>query len=156
VFNLCRFEWLNSCLSSFLVPFHSSSTPFYPRSATSQGTCLDSLPFRCSHFIFSFESIKEFGNASTWDFEQWHHYLDYKLIYTYIFAFPVFGWVMDHMITIIWFLNPSRSVFSRFSLQVFHIMSSIYSWSKVLVFLFMFELHACLFMFFFHTMTIDH
>ncbi len=55
-------EWI-SCLSFFLVPSQSSSTPLYPRSATSQGACPDSLLFRCFHFRLTFESIKELGSA---------------------------------------------------------------------------------------------
>jgi hypothetical protein len=50
----------------------------------------------------------------------------------------------------------NSSVLGRFSLQVFHIMPLIYCWSKVLIFLFMFELHAWLLMFYFHALTIDH
>jgi hypothetical protein len=52
------------CLSFFLVPSWSSSTPFYPQSVVSQGACLDSLPFRRFHFRFTFEFIKELGGAS--------------------------------------------------------------------------------------------
>jgi hypothetical protein len=65
LFGLRRSEWMNKCLSFFLVPSQSSNTPLYPRSASNQGVCLDSLPFRCFHFRFSFESIKEFGSASS-------------------------------------------------------------------------------------------
>ncbi len=38
--------------------------PFYPQSATSWVMCLDFLLFRCFHFRFTFESIKEFGSVS--------------------------------------------------------------------------------------------
>ncbi len=51
-------------LSFFLVPFWSFSTPLYPQSATSQGTCPNFLIFDCFHFIFIFESIKELESAS--------------------------------------------------------------------------------------------
>jgi hypothetical protein len=42
----------------------SSSTPFYPQSVMSQGACPDSLLFHYFHFKLTFESIKEFRNAS--------------------------------------------------------------------------------------------
>ncbi len=70
LFGLCKFEWVNKCLSFFLVPFWSSSTPMYPQSAISQGTCPDFLPFQCFHFRLSFESIKEFRSASLLVHEQ--------------------------------------------------------------------------------------
>jgi hypothetical protein len=38
--------------------------PLYPQSATSQGVCPNSLPFRCFQFRFTFESIKELRSAS--------------------------------------------------------------------------------------------
>ncbi len=38
--------------------------PLQPQSAVSQGTCPNSLFFRCFQFRFTFESIKELGNAS--------------------------------------------------------------------------------------------
>ncbi len=53
-----------SCLLIFLVPSRSSSTPLYPQSAMSQGTCPSSLFFYCFHFRLTFESIKELGGAS--------------------------------------------------------------------------------------------
>jgi len=56
---LCR-SMSSWCLSLFLVPSWSSSTPLYPQSVTNQGACLDSLLFRCVQFRFTFESIKEF------------------------------------------------------------------------------------------------
>ncbi len=40
------------------------NTPLYAWSVTNQGSCFDSLLFRHFHFIFRFESIKEFGSAS--------------------------------------------------------------------------------------------
>jgi hypothetical protein len=61
---LCRFVWVIDYLSFFLVPFWSFSTPLYPQSATSQGTCPNFLIFDCFHFIFIFESIKELESAS--------------------------------------------------------------------------------------------
>jgi hypothetical protein len=64
LFGLCRFVWVIKCLSFFLVPSWSSNTSFYPRSATSQGACPDSLFFHCFHFRLTFESIKEFESVS--------------------------------------------------------------------------------------------
>jgi hypothetical protein len=68
-------EWI-SCLSLFLVPFQSSSMPFYPRSASSQGACLDSLLFRCfildSHLSLSRSlAMRQFCN---WP----HHIIQWK------------------------------------------------------------------------------
>jgi hypothetical protein len=62
---VCRFVWVIKCLSFFLVPSRSSSTPLYPQSATSQGACpqLLTLPMFC--LIFTFESINELGGASS-------------------------------------------------------------------------------------------
>ncbi len=37
---------------------------FYPQSVVSQGTCLNSLLFRCFHFKLTFESMKELGSVS--------------------------------------------------------------------------------------------
>jgi hypothetical protein len=37
-----------------------------PPSATSKGTCPNSLPSHYFHFRFTFESIKEVGSVSTW------------------------------------------------------------------------------------------
>ncbi len=51
------------CLSIFLVPSRSSSTPFYPQSVASQRACPNSLFFRCFHFKLTFESIKELGGV---------------------------------------------------------------------------------------------
>jgi hypothetical protein len=59
--HVCVSNW---CSSFFLVPSQSSSTPLYPRSATSQGTCPTSLFFCYFYLIFTFEFIKELGNAS--------------------------------------------------------------------------------------------
>ncbi len=64
LFVLCRSMWMIKCLSFLLVPSWSSNMPLYPRSAMSQGMCLDSLLFRCFHFRFTFEFIKELGNVS--------------------------------------------------------------------------------------------
>jgi hypothetical protein len=64
LFSLCKFVWVSDCLSFFLVPSQSSSTPLYPQSVASQGACPNSLCFRCFHIIFTFESIKELGSAS--------------------------------------------------------------------------------------------
>jgi hypothetical protein len=64
VFGFCRFAWLNSCLSFFLIPSRSSNMPLYPRNVTNQGTCLGSLFFCCFHFGLSFESIKKLGSTS--------------------------------------------------------------------------------------------
>ncbi len=55
-------EWVN-CLSIFLVPYRSFSTPFYPQSATSQGACPNSLLFRCFRLRLTFEPIKELGST---------------------------------------------------------------------------------------------
>ncbi len=52
LFGLCRSEWVISCLSLFLAPSHCSNTPFYPRSATSQGVCLTYYSF----IVFSSDS----------------------------------------------------------------------------------------------------
>jgi hypothetical protein len=59
--HVCVSSW---CLSFFLVPSQSSSTPLYPRSVASQGTCPNSLFFRCFQFRLMFESIKELGSMS--------------------------------------------------------------------------------------------
>jgi hypothetical protein len=64
VVGLCRFVWVIKCLLFFLVPFRSSNMPFYPQSVASQGTCFDSVFFRCFHFMFAFKSIKELGTTS--------------------------------------------------------------------------------------------
>jgi hypothetical protein len=55
-------NWPN-CHSS-QSPSRSSSTPLYPRSVTSQGTCPNSLSFYCFHLGLTFESIRELGCAS--------------------------------------------------------------------------------------------
>jgi hypothetical protein len=55
---------MNKCLSFFLIPSQSSSTPLYPQSTANQGMCPNSLPFRCFHFRLPFESIKEFHSAT--------------------------------------------------------------------------------------------
>jgi hypothetical protein len=52
------------CLSLFLVPSRSSSTPLYPQSAANQGVCLDSLFFSYFQFRLTFNSIKELGSTS--------------------------------------------------------------------------------------------
>jgi hypothetical protein len=49
LFSLCRSVWVINCLSFFLIPSWSCSTPLYPQSAASQGVCLDSFSFRCLH-----------------------------------------------------------------------------------------------------------
>ncbi len=61
---LCRSVWMNDCLSFFLISSRSSSTPFYPQSATSQEACPNSLLGQYFHFRLTFEYIKELGNAS--------------------------------------------------------------------------------------------
>jgi hypothetical protein len=61
---LCRFVWVIKCLSFFLVPSRSSSTPLYPQNATSQGACPNSLLFHYLRFRLTFESIKELGGVS--------------------------------------------------------------------------------------------
>ncbi len=58
--HVCVSNW---CLSLFLVPSRSSSTPLYPQSATSQGACPDSLLFRYFQSRLTLESIKELGSA---------------------------------------------------------------------------------------------
>jgi hypothetical protein len=58
---VCVSSW---CFFFFLIPSWSSNTPFYPQSVANQRACLNSLLFRCFHFIFMFESIKELGNVS--------------------------------------------------------------------------------------------
>jgi hypothetical protein len=57
----------NWCLSFFLVPIlelQHAPLPFYPQSVVSQGACPNYLFFRCFHFKFTFESIKELGSVS--------------------------------------------------------------------------------------------
>jgi hypothetical protein len=61
---LCRSVWVSDCLSFFLVPSQSSSTPLYPQSATNQETCPNFLLFHYFHLRLTFESIKELGSAS--------------------------------------------------------------------------------------------
>jgi hypothetical protein len=57
LFGLCKSVWVIDCLLFCLVSSWSSSTPLYPQSVASQGTCSNSLFFRCSHLKFTFESI---------------------------------------------------------------------------------------------------
>jgi hypothetical protein len=65
LFGLYRSVWVIKCMSFFLVPSWSFSTPFYPQSATSQEACFDSLFFCCFHFQLTFESIKKLGTMYT-------------------------------------------------------------------------------------------
>jgi hypothetical protein len=46
------------------IPRLPLESPLYPRSATSQGTCPDSLLFRFFHFKLTLESNKKLGNTS--------------------------------------------------------------------------------------------
>ncbi len=73
---------MNDCLSFFLVPSRSSSTPLYPQNVASQKTCPNSFLFHYFHLRLTFESIKELGSASNLttrtviriqcqDFNQW-------------------------------------------------------------------------------------
>ncbi len=56
---------MSDCLSFFLVPSWSSSTPLCrPQSVVSHGACPNSLLFHYFHFILTFESIKGFGSMS--------------------------------------------------------------------------------------------
>jgi hypothetical protein len=48
----------NWCLSFFLIPSPNSSTPFYTRSAVSQGMCPNFLLFHYFHLRLTFEFIK--------------------------------------------------------------------------------------------------
>jgi hypothetical protein len=53
--------WVNKCLSFFLVPSWSSSTPFYPpQSAANQGVCPNFWLFHCFHFKLTFWIYLEF------------------------------------------------------------------------------------------------
>ncbi len=54
------------CLSLFLIPTRSSSTPLYPQNVAIQGTYLDFLLFYCFHFKLTLESIKELESASVY------------------------------------------------------------------------------------------
>jgi len=69
MFNFVQVHVSSWCLSLFLVPSWSSSTPLYPQSAMSQGMCPNSLFFRCFRFRLIYESIKELGSASHSFFE---------------------------------------------------------------------------------------
>jgi hypothetical protein len=55
---------VSDCLSFFLVPSWSFSTPLNPQSDVSQGVGPNSLLFCYFHFKFTFESINELGSAS--------------------------------------------------------------------------------------------
>jgi len=61
MFGFAQVQVSSWCLSLFLVPSQSSTTPLYHQSATSQGACPDSLLFCCFLFRLTFESIKELG-----------------------------------------------------------------------------------------------
>jgi hypothetical protein len=62
---LCRSMWVIKCLSFFLVPSHSSSTPLYPpKVLQAREHVPNSLLFRCFCLRFTFESIKEFRSTS--------------------------------------------------------------------------------------------
>ncbi len=54
VFGFVQVHVSSWCFSFFLVPSHSSNTPFYLQSVTSQRTCLNSLLFRCFQFRLTF------------------------------------------------------------------------------------------------------
>jgi hypothetical protein len=64
VFGFVRVHVSSWCLSFFLVPSRSSSTPLYPQSVVNQGACPNSMLFHCFQFRLTFESIKELGSAS--------------------------------------------------------------------------------------------
>jgi hypothetical protein len=74
---LCRSLWVIDCLSCFIVPSWSSSTPLYPKVLRARQRT--SLFFRCFHLIFTFESIKELVGASLWD----------------MWLLKYYGWCMD-------------------------------------------------------------
>jgi hypothetical protein len=76
---LRRFVWVIKCLSFFLVPFRSSSTPLYPQSATNQEACPQLFTFSLFHFRLTFESIKELESASLG-----HDHFNEKLNNTFI------------------------------------------------------------------------
>jgi hypothetical protein len=78
--------WVIKCLSFFLVRSWSSSTPFYPQSATNQWVCLDFLLFRYFHFIFTFK-YKELGNASiafTYSRQHPPHWMWLQVVWFYV------------------------------------------------------------------------
>jgi len=56
-------EWLK-CLSIFLIPSQSFSTPLYPRSAMNHRVCPNFILFRCFHPRLTFESLEEIGSVS--------------------------------------------------------------------------------------------
>jgi len=63
LFGLCRPVWVSKLfvnLPSLILELQHAP----PQNATSQGTCPNSLLFQCFHFRFTFEPIKELGNAS--------------------------------------------------------------------------------------------
>ncbi len=62
---LCRSMWVIKCLSFFLIPFRSSSTPLYPSKCYKPGSVPQLLTLPLFHFIFTFESIKELGSVSS-------------------------------------------------------------------------------------------
>jgi hypothetical protein len=75
-------EWLK-CLSIFLVPFQNSSTPLYPRSVASQGTC----PTSYSFVIFILDSHlslwRRLGVHQRW-FNIGKSYTPYKFIQDFL------------------------------------------------------------------------
>jgi hypothetical protein len=58
----CKFVWVIKCLSFFLVPSQSFSTPLYPQSVAKER--VPSLLFRYFHYKLTFECSKELGSAS--------------------------------------------------------------------------------------------
>ncbi len=89
LFALCRSKWVNKCLSFFLGPSWSSSSPLYPWSVTSQGACLDSLLFHYFHFKLTCESIKELGSTSPLTFGS-HFYLPISALLFQTFSLGIF------------------------------------------------------------------
>jgi hypothetical protein len=65
---LCRSVWVIECLSFFLVPSQSSSTPLYPQSVASQGVCPQLLVL----LLFSLQThIWVYQRA--WEHIMWTH-----------------------------------------------------------------------------------
>jgi hypothetical protein len=65
LFGLCRFMWVIDLIVTLPSPyFEALATPFYPWSATNNGTYSNSSFFHCVHLGLTFEPIKELGSAS--------------------------------------------------------------------------------------------
>jgi hypothetical protein len=61
-------EWLNVCHSSW-SHLEALACPFTPKVQRVKERVPNSLLFQCSHFILTFESIKELGSASYYNIE---------------------------------------------------------------------------------------